>query len=204
VKGAARYASDVREIDFPASTAPDPARVDAESPRTLEAIYRAHASVVSRWIRLLDPSADAEDLLHEVFIVVGRKLGSFRGDSALTTWLYAVTLRVVGSERRKRKLRRLLFGRFAPDLFEQRAAPTTPEESTHRARASALLYSLLDELGERDRSMLISFELEGLPGKELAEVLGISEQSLWPALHRARARLRDAYVSRYGDGGERP
>jgi RNA polymerase sigma-70 factor (ECF subfamily) len=194
----------VREGDVNASTAPERARVDAGSPPTLEGVYRAHAAVVSRWIRLLDPAADVEDLLHEVFIVVGRRLGSFRGDSALTTWLYALTLRVVASARRKQKLRRLLFGRFAPDLAASRSAPATPEESTSRARASAILYSLLDQLGERDRSMLILFELEGLPGKELAEVLGISEQNLWTALHRARARLRDAYVSRYGDGKERP
>jgi RNA polymerase sigma-70 factor, ECF subfamily len=202
--GAARYASEVREIDFPASTSSDQTRVDAGSPLTLEVVYRAHAAVVSRWIRRLDPDGDAEDLLHEVFVVVGRRLGSFRGDSVLTTWLYAITLRVVGSERRKRKLRRLLFGRFVPELAGEHAAPTTPEESTNRARSSAILYSLLDELRERDRSMLILFELEGLPGKELAEVLGISEQSLWTALHRARARLRDVYVARYGDTGERP
>jgi RNA polymerase sigma-70 factor, ECF subfamily len=201
VIGAARYASEVREIDFHASAAPDAPRVDAGSPPTLEGVYRAHAAVVSRWIRLLDPAADAEDLLHEVFLVVGRRLGSFRGDSALTTWLYAVTLRVVGSERRKRKLRRLLFGRFAPDLVHERGSPPTPEESTGRAHASAILYSLLDELGERDRSMLILFELEGLPGKELSQVLGISEASLWTALHRARARLRDRYVARFGEGG---
>jgi RNA polymerase sigma-70 factor (ECF subfamily) len=204
VTGAARYASEVREVDFHASTTPERTRVDAGSPPTFEGTYRAHAAAVSRWIRVLDPGADAEDLLHEVFIVVGRRLGSFRGDSALTTWLYAITLRVVGAERRKRKLRRLLFGRFAVDLVEERSAPATPEESTGRARASTILYSLLDELNERDRSMLILFELEGLPGKELSEVLGISEQSLWTALHRARSRLRDAYVSRFGGGEERP
>jgi RNA polymerase sigma-70 factor (ECF subfamily) len=93
VTGAARYASEVREVDFHASTTPERTRVDAGSPPTFEGTYRAHAAAVSRWIRVLDPGADAEDLLHEVFIVVGRRLGSFRGDSALTTWLYAITLR---------------------------------------------------------------------------------------------------------------
>lgn len=198
--GAPRYASGVREIDFHASTTPD-AGADAGNRLTLEDVYRAHAALVSRWIRLLDPAGDAEDLLHEVFIVVGRRLPGFRGESALTTWLYAVTLRVVGAARRKRKLRKLLFGRFAPALADERAAPTTPEESAGRTRASGILYSLLDELGERDRNMLILFELEGLSGKELSEVLGVSERNLWTALHRARARLRQAYVARYGDEG---
>jgi RNA polymerase sigma-70 factor (ECF subfamily) len=192
----------VREIDFHATTSAT-SGADAGRPLTLDGVYRAHAVLVSRWIRRLDPGGDAEDLLHEVFLVVSRRLAGFRGDAALTTWLYAITLRVVGSERRKRKLRRLLFGRFAPGLTEERAAPATPEESAGRARASAVLYSLLDQLNERDRSMLILFELEGLPGKDLSEILGISEQSLWTALHRARARLRDAYVSRFGNEGER-
>jgi RNA polymerase sigma-70 factor, ECF subfamily len=191
----------VREIDVHASTVPAEGDAHADD-RTLEGVYRAHAALVSRWIRLLDPGGDTEDLLHEVFLVVGRKLAEFRGDAALTTWLYAVTLRVVGAERRKRKLRRLLFGRFAPALTEQSPKPPTPEESAGRARAATLLYSLLDELGERDRSMLILFELDGLPGKDLAEVLGISERNLWTALHRARSRLRQAYVARYGDGTE--
>lgn len=190
----------MREFDIHATTA----GADAGTQLTLEGVYRAHGALVSRWIRLLDPASDAEDLLHEVFLVVGRRLRDFRGDSALTTWLYAITLRVVGGERRKRKLRRLLFGRFAPALAEERPAPSTPEESAGRTRASAILYSLLDELGERDRSMLILFELEGLAGKELSEVLGVSERNLWTALHRARARLRQAYVARYGDGQEPP
>jgi RNA polymerase sigma-70 factor (ECF subfamily) len=167
-------------------------------------VYRGHAPLISRWVRLLDPAGDTEDLLHEVFIVVGRRLSGFRGDSSLTTWLYAITLRVVGAERRKRKLRRLLFGRFAPALSEERRAPVTPEEAAGRTRASAILYSLLDELGERDRSMLILFELQGLAGNELCEVLGISERNLWTSLHRARARLRQVYLVRYGDGGELP
>lgn len=50
--------------------------------------------------------------------------------------------------------------------------------------------------------MLILFELEGLPGRELCEVLGLSERNLWTALHRARVRLRQAYVARYGDAKE--
>jgi RNA polymerase sigma-70 factor (ECF subfamily) len=191
----------VRELDAQATTVPAQA---AGGRLTLEGVYRAHARLVSRWIRLLDPAGDAEDLLHEVFLVVGRRLADFRGDSTLTTWLYAVTLRVVGAERRKRKLRRLLFGRFAPALAEERAPPSTPEDSAGSARSSAILYSLLEELGERDRTMLILFELEGLPGNELSAVLGMSERNLWTALHRARARLRRAYVARYGDAKERP
>src|SRR5438552_1977251 len=58
--------------------------------------YRQHAADVSRWARRLGgPGVDAEDVLHEVFMVAQRRLPEFRGEAKLSTWLYAITLRVV-------------------------------------------------------------------------------------------------------------
>jgi RNA polymerase sigma-70 factor (ECF subfamily) len=197
----AGYAERVPEIELESAPG-DKTEPATEQGRelSLDAAYRAHAELVSRWIRRLDPSGDAEDLLHEVFLVASRRLSSFRGDAAVTTWLYAITLRVVAGKRRKRKLRRLLFGGFAHSEGE-RPGPPTPEADATRAEASRVLYELFDELSERDRTVLILFELEGLSGKQIAEVTGIAEHALWTVLHRARGRLRRAYVSRYGEPG---
>lgn len=164
----------------------------------LEAIYRAEAGRVAVWIQRLDPAADAEDLLHEVFLVVKRRLSEFRGDSALRTWLHAITTRVVLAERRKRRVRRFLLGREQPRLAERRA-PSTPEDELQGRELGRLLYELLERLSERDRTLLILYELEGLGGAELATVAGISEKAVWVALHRARARLRAAYVARHAE-----
>jgi len=161
----------------------------------LEAIYRTEARRVAVWIQRLDPAGDTEDLLHEVFLVVKRRLPEFRGEAALSTWLHAITARVVLAERRKRRVRRFLLGREQPRLAERRA-PNTPEEELQGRELGRLLYELLERLSERDRTLLILHELEGLRGPELATVAGLSEKALWVALHRARSRLRAAYVAR--------
>jgi len=168
----------------------------------LEAIYRAEAGRVAVWIQRLDPAGDTEDLLHEVFLVVKRRLAEFRGDAALRTWLHAITTRVVLSERRKRRVRRFLLGRETPVLAE-RVAPKTPEDELRARELGRLLYELLERLSERDRTLLILHELEGLAGAELATVAGVSEKAVHVALHRARTRLRAAYVARHAER-ERP
>jgi RNA polymerase sigma-70 factor (ECF subfamily) len=169
----------------------------------LDAIYRAEAGRISAWIRRLDPEGDTEDLLHEVFLVVEKRLSSFRGDSALGTWLHAITARVVSAKRRRRRVRRFLFGREEAGIRAERRAPRTPEELFEGREVGLLLYELLDSLSERDRMLLILHELDGLSGAELAEVAGLSPSGVFVALHRARARLRRAFVARCGEP-ERP
>ncbi len=169
----------------------------------LDAIYRAEAARISAWIRRLDPDGDTEDLLHEVFLVVEKRLSSFRGDSTLGTWLHAITARVVSAKRRRRRVRRFLFGREEPALRAERRAPRTPEELVEGREVGLSLYELLDSLSERDRTLLILHELDGLSGAELAEVTGLSPSGVFVALHRARARLRKAFLARHGEA-ERP
>src|SRR5688572_7062311 len=98
------------------------AELDGRPVLELEAIYREHSAAVSKWVRRLwgpgttSGTVDVEDLLHEVFLVVQRRLSSFRGDAALTTWLYAITVLVVNGRRRKESWRRLLWRRAEPEL----------------------------------------------------------------------------------------
>jgi RNA polymerase sigma-70 factor (ECF subfamily) len=134
--------------------------------------------------------------------VVKQKLPEFRGEAALTTWLHAITARVVGSARRRRRVRRFLFGREQVALVEERAAPRTPEELFRGREVGALLYELLDGLSERDRTLLILRELDGLSGLEPARVSGLAPDTVLVALHRARGRLRKAYVARFGEPEE--
>jgi len=71
-------------------------------PDAVDRFYRDHASAVLGWvIRLGGPRIDAEDVAHQVFEVALKRLPSFRGDSAVRTWLYGVTRRVVANARRR-------------------------------------------------------------------------------------------------------
>jgi RNA polymerase sigma-70 factor, ECF subfamily len=172
----------------------DTSRLDLD----LDALYRKHGEEVSRWVRRLWGPQDAEDVLHEVFMVVQRRLCEFRGDSSLGTWLYAITVRVVSSRRRKERLRRLLFSRAVPELQVERSVVPTPLGSALREQAASMVYAVLDQLSERDRTLIIMFELEALPIRQIMAVLSISEDNAWVSLHRARARFRKAYSKRFG------
>lgn len=179
-------------------------------PLDLDRLYRAHAAEVSRWIHRHWPAADSfvvQDLLHEVFLVVQRQLGAFRFDSKVTTWLYAITVRVVAARRRKERFRRALWARVELELeldFEPVETPTTRLERDH---ASALVYAVLDRLPERDRTSLILFELEGLPGAEIATIMAVKPANVSVILHRARKRFEKEFMllsrkaARRRDGG---
>jgi RNA polymerase sigma-70 factor (ECF subfamily) len=140
-----------------------------------------------------------EDLLQEVFLVVQRRLGSFRGEAALTTWLYAITVLVVSGRRRKERWRSLLWRRAEPELELQHDAELPAlDEDFERAEASRVVYTVLNDLRERDRTLLILFELERLSGAEIAVIVGLKEANVWVGLSRARARFRKAFERRFG------
>jgi RNA polymerase sigma-70 factor (ECF subfamily) len=180
-------------------------RLDSLVPRAgatpeldLDEVYRQHGATVSRWVKRLWGHRDAEDVLHEVFLVVQQQLPRFRGEAALTTWLYQITARVVSNRRRKARWRRLLFLRAAPELASTPAAAETPHASAEREQAASMVYAVLDQLSERDRTLLVMFELEGFSIQQVMNVLSLSESNAWVSLHRARARFRKVYVARFG------
>jgi RNA polymerase sigma-70 factor (ECF subfamily) len=180
------------------------AELDGKPVLELEAIYREHSAAVSKWVRRLwgpgatGGTADEEDLLQEVFLVVQRRLATFRAEAALTTWLYGITVLVVNGRRKKERWRRFLWRRAEPELqLERDAGVPAVQEDFERADAARLVYSVLDQLSERDRTLLILFELERLPGREVSEIFGLSEPNLWVALSRARARFKKALAHCY-------
>jgi RNA polymerase sigma-70 factor, ECF subfamily len=165
---------------------------------TLEAVYRAHSATVARWAkRLLGPKDDYEDVVHEVFLVVQRRLPEFRGDAQITTWLHEITVRMVQTHRRRARWWSWVKGLsqnpsrgsaagLSTSWFEPVADPEATLEARERAR---LLYSLLDELREDLRTTFILFELEGLSGNQIAEITGTNLTTVWVRLSRARRKF---------------
>lgn len=174
---------------------------EARAPIDLDRVYREHAAQVSRWVRRLSGPGDPSDTLQEVFEVAQRRLSSFRGDSQLTTWLYAITVRVVSSRRRKSRLRQLLFLNFTNEQSASDPAET-PHDSLHRQRAGRVVYAVLEHLSERDRTLLVLFELERLSGHEISEILSMSVNNVAVGLHRARARFRSVLCKYFPEEAE--
>jgi RNA polymerase sigma-70 factor (ECF subfamily) len=167
-----------------------PKTVSSSPPRSLEldAVYRAHVQLVSRWVqRLGGPLIDIEDVVHDVFLKVQRLLPEFRGDCALTTWLYSITANVVHHRRRKEWLRRWL------GTSEQASATSGHTPSVHEAfeqqEQVRLVYRLLDRLPERHRTILILCDLEELSAAEVEILTGVRAATVRVRLHRARAQF---------------
>lgn len=153
-------------------------------------LYREHAQRVAAWAsRLAGPSADVEDLVQEVFLQAHRRLHSFRGDAKPTTWLYAITERVVMARRRKERLRR--FFTFFGEAHVEEIATTsgTPAESLERRETARLIYAALDRLRDKYRTIFILFEIEELSGEEIAELKGLKLATVWVRLNRARKQM---------------
>jgi RNA polymerase sigma-70 factor (ECF subfamily) len=164
------------------------AKPSAGVPPTFAAVYATHAQTVARWAAQLGgPTADIEDITQEVFLVVNRRLGDFRGDSRMSTWLFGITSKVAANERRRRKLRHWWF-KLMPDAGE-----TTPVvadgalEQLETRQRRLLFHRALDRLNERQRRALVLFELEEMSIDEVSEHLGLRPGNVRVLLHRARA-----------------
>jgi RNA polymerase sigma-70 factor (ECF subfamily) len=133
-----------------------------------------------------DPT-EAEDLTHEVFIQLLRKIGSFRGDSQFSTWLYRLTVNQVLMHFRRVKGRR-----------EEMEIEALLEKSS-AFRQTSTSASLLDGIGLEAamaclpsgcRSVFVMFDVEGYQHEEIAHRFGCSVGNSKSQLHKARKKLR--------------
>jgi RNA polymerase sigma-70 factor (ECF subfamily) len=157
-------------------------------------LYRDNGARVAGWAaRLLGPGADVEDVVQEVFLIVQRRLPEFRGDARVTTWLYEITFRVAQGWRRRRRWRRWLGLEQAVGVDALASAHASPLQELERRQATETVYAVLERLRERDRSLLVLFEIERLSGEQIAALEQTSINNVWSRLHRARARFLRAY-----------
>jgi len=127
---------------------------------------------------------------------VNRRLPEFRGESRLATWLFSITAKMVANDRRRRRIRRW-WTRFAPQAVERAVAPNdTPLEELEKRERRTQFYRALEALNERQRRVLILFELEEMSVAEIAALTGLRPGNVRVVLHRARA----AFLKRMTDG----
>ena len=154
-----------------------------------EEIFKLHhRRVYSLCLRMIGNSAEAEDLTQDVFVQVFRKLGSFRGESAFTTWLHRLTVNQVLMHFRKKHVRN-------EQLTEDGEMPVDIVIDRNRLNRSPVLDRVaLDEaivrLPRGYRIVFVLHDVEGLDHNEIASLLGCSIGTSKSQLHRARMRMR--------------
>jgi RNA polymerase sigma-70 factor (ECF subfamily) len=159
-----------------------------------EEVYRAHSGrLYNVAYRMLGNAADAEDLLQEIFLSAHRKLESFRGESALGTWLYRLAVNLCLDYLRSRTGRALQLTDSLED--ETWLADAGSGRLAEKTVTKMDLERALAQLPEGCRMAFVLHDIEGLEHREIADALGIAEGTSKSQVHKARLRLR-ALLSR--------
>jgi RNA polymerase sigma-70 factor, ECF subfamily len=194
---------------FPGKSVPEGMEGMAGVPRDAADAFARHGDFVWRTLQRLGiRDADLEDVMQEVFVVVGRQLGGFAGSSKVTTWLYGISIRVASTHRRRAWVRREVPTSEMPD---GPTAEAGPDDQLEMARERRQLREVLDMMSVEKRALLVMFELDEMSCEEIADVLGVptgtvhsrlhaAREEFKSALHRWRARSRPPGVSRWSFG----
>jgi RNA polymerase sigma-70 factor (ECF subfamily) len=179
---------------------PAPAVIEAETIRRAQrgdaeafgTLFEKHKGrVYALCLRMTRNAAEAEDLTQEAFLHVFRKLGAFRADSALSTWLYRVTVNTVLMHFRKKSLAVVSVEKPSNDGNPMpREFPMTDFRLTGCVDRMALNRALA-ELPNGYRRIFLLHEVAGYEHREIAKVLGCSVGNSKSQLHKARQRIRE-------------
>ena len=154
-----------------------------------ELYQRHHRRVYSICLRMLQNTSEAEDLTQDVYIQLYRKIKSFRGESAFTTWLHRLTVNQVLMHFRKRSVKM----EKTTDEGEE-----MPDKAV-RGTENPLKMFVLDKIGLENaieklplgyKSVFILHDIEGYEHEEVARILGCSVGTSKSQLHKARLKLR--------------
>jgi RNA polymerase sigma-70 factor, ECF subfamily len=178
-----------RVLHAPVASDGDRAAVRARPDLEFRRIFDGHAATVSRTLRYLGvPEPDLLDAAQEVFLVVNRRFREFEGRSTLSTWIRQICLRVALSHRRRRGRRREDIVEQPPDAGVEAEQHSGLERREDRAR----LNRLLDALDDDQRAVIVLYEIELLPMREVAETVGCPLQTAYSRRKAALERLRAA------------
>jgi RNA polymerase sigma-70 factor (ECF subfamily) len=164
----------------------------AGDPGALEALLRLHEQRVYRFsMKMCRNPQDAEDVLQDTLLTAVRKVGEFRGQSSLSTWLYAIARSFCLRRRRGHALAR------AAEPLEGRALEVPdrhrlPDEEVAGRELERVLERAIDDLDAKYREVLLLRDVEGLDTQEVADVLALGVPAVKTRLHRARAAVRAA------------
>jgi len=154
-----------------------------------QVLYQRHQQLVySICLRMTQNVQESEDLSQEVFVHLFRTIGSFRGESAFTTWLHRLTVNLVLMHFRKRRVRSEL-------TTENGELPTqivagTGDPKRMRIVDRILLAEVMAQLPEGYREAIILHDVEGLEHNEIAKMKGRSIGTSKSQLHKGRTMLR--------------
>lgn len=182
----------------------------AGSEAAVEALFdRFHGKIYSLALSILKNDSDAQEAAQDVFITVIRKVGMFKGDSALYSWIYRICVNTCLMRLRgRRRNETVSIEEFMPVFTEEgmHASPVDDwskevERNLLNKELGEVIQKYTDSLSEKYRVVFVLSDVEGLSNEETAEILGLSVPAVKSRLHRARLYLRER-LTRYVTQGK--
>ena len=190
-------------------------RADLTSPENFEALVREHQGLVFRTLlRMTGQGPHVEDLAQEVFLRLYRALPEFRGEAAVSTYLYRIVVNVAQDEWKRRRKERTHVAQEPESFGEENEAGAwidnmpgdaltgeharTPEQRLADAQVQQVVEDALLELPENERAVLVLYHQEERSYEGIAAVLGMPVNTVRTHLHRGRKRLGELVRARLG------
>ena len=148
---------------------------------------------------------EAEELTQDVFIEVHNKAGDFKGNSAVSTWVYRIAVnKCIDLLRYKGRQKRFafitsIFNKDTGELKYDRVEFEHPGVKIENKEKAARLFAAIRQLPENQQSAFILKYIEGLPQKDIADVLAITEKAAESLLQRAKGNLRKSLGDLYDE-----
>jgi len=170
-------------------------RSQAGDSAAFDFLYQLHGRrVYALCLRMVNNPADAEDLMQEAFLQLFRKIGTFRGESAFSTWLHRMTVNVVLMRLRRKSL--------PTDSLEETLDPDqekgiakrdlgAPDLRLSGAVDRVNLERSIEQLPPGYRTVFVLHDVQGYEHNEIADIMGCSVGNSKSQLHKARTRLRE-------------
>jgi len=158
-----------------------------------ELLYQKyHRRTYSLCLRMTSSQTEAEDLTQEVFIQLFRKIGSFRGDSAFSTWLHRLTVNQVLMHFRRRSVKNERTSEDGEMPEQMVTGSSNPNKMQVVDRIA--LKNAIAQLPNGYRNVFVLHDVEGFEHEEVARMMGISVGTSKSQLHKARLKLRGLLI----------
>ncbi len=190
------------------------ARLVARDEQAFNAIVRAYQRrVFALLFRMLGNRAEAEDLAQEVFVQVFKAIGSFRGESKLSTWIYRIAVNL--SKNRTKYLRVRHAGEQDPlDSVAERvpladakranvAYVARPDDMVAGKQMERIVREAILQLEPSFRECLVLRDVEDLSYEEIGSITGLAEGTVKSRIHRARTQLKELVEQALGEAGSK-
>lgn len=185
-------------------------RLIARDERAFNELVRAYERrVFGLVLRMLGNRAEAEDLSQEVFVQVFKAIGTFRGDSKLSTWIYRIAVNLCKNRAKYNRVRHANEQDELEDVAERvplgeaRRANVgqveRPDEMVAGRQVEAIVAQAITEIEPTFRECLVLRDVEELSYEEIGEITGLPPGTVKSRIFRARAQLKELVEKRLGE-----